>query len=84
MPDEPSAIPLADVFRAANKLVSVGLIEDYALGGASSRRFTTSNLSRRTMPISSLSPPIKRWPPVCLRFFRICNRRVGVSNANIF
>jgi hypothetical protein len=34
MPDEPSAIPLADVFRAANELVSAGLIEDYALGGA--------------------------------------------------
>src|SRR5216117_431213 len=34
MPDEPSAIPLADVLRAANELVSSGLIEDYALGGA--------------------------------------------------
>ena len=34
MPDEPSAIPLASVFRAANELVSAGLIEDYALGGA--------------------------------------------------
>jgi hypothetical protein len=34
MPDEPSAIPLADVLRAANELVSAGLIKDYALGGA--------------------------------------------------
>lgn len=34
MPDESSAIPLADVLRAANELVSAGLIEDYALGGA--------------------------------------------------
>lgn len=34
MPDEPSAIPLADVLRAANDLVSAGLIKDYALGGA--------------------------------------------------
>ena len=34
MSDEPSAIPLADVLRAANELVSAGLIEDYALGGA--------------------------------------------------
>ena len=34
MSDEPSAIPLADVFRAANELVSVGLIKDYALGDA--------------------------------------------------
>ena len=33
MPDEP-AIPLADVLRAANELVSAGLIKDYALGGA--------------------------------------------------
>ena len=34
MPDESSAIPLADILRAANELVSAGLIEDYALGGA--------------------------------------------------
>jgi len=34
MPDEFSAIPLADVLRAANDLVSAGLIKDYALGGA--------------------------------------------------
>ena len=33
MPDEP-AIPLADVLRAANELVSAGLINDFALGGA--------------------------------------------------
>src|SRR5213596_3564855 len=31
---EPSAIPLADVLRAANELISAGLINDYALGGA--------------------------------------------------
>src|SRR5260221_12077073 len=31
---EQPAIPLADVLRAANELVSAGLIEDYALGGA--------------------------------------------------
>jgi hypothetical protein len=34
MAEESSGIPLADVFRAANGLVSAGLIEDYALGGA--------------------------------------------------
>ena len=34
VPIEPSAIPLADVLRAANELVSAGLITDYALGGA--------------------------------------------------
>jgi hypothetical protein len=33
VPDEPT-IPLADVLRAANELVSAGLIKDYALGGA--------------------------------------------------
>ena len=33
--DEPSSnIPLADVLRAANGLVSAKLIEDWALGGA--------------------------------------------------
>ena len=34
MPDELSAIPLSNVFRAANDLVSAGLIKDYALGDA--------------------------------------------------
>ena len=34
MSEEPSAIPLAAVLRAANELVGAGLIEDYALGGA--------------------------------------------------
>jgi len=34
MADENSGIPLADVLRAANELVSAGLIKDYALGGA--------------------------------------------------
>jgi hypothetical protein len=34
MPDQSSAIPLADVLRAANELVSGGLMENYALGGA--------------------------------------------------
>src|SRR5213595_2261675 len=33
MPDEP-AVPLADVLRGANELISAGLIKDYALGGA--------------------------------------------------
>src|SRR5215471_4974963 len=34
MAEERSGIPLADVLRAANDLVSAGLIKDYALGGA--------------------------------------------------
>src|ERR1051326_732617 len=34
MAEENSGIPLADVLQAANELVSVGLIKDYALGGA--------------------------------------------------
>jgi hypothetical protein len=34
MAEEHSGIPLAEVLRAANELVSVGLIKDYALGGA--------------------------------------------------
>jgi hypothetical protein len=34
MSAESSSIPLADVLRAANELVSAGLVEDYALGGA--------------------------------------------------
>jgi hypothetical protein len=34
MAEEYSGIPLADVLRAANELVTAGLIKDYALGGA--------------------------------------------------
>ncbi len=34
MAEESAGIPLADVLRAANELLSGGLIEDYALGGA--------------------------------------------------
>jgi hypothetical protein len=34
MAEESPGIPLADVLRAANELVSADLIEDYALGGA--------------------------------------------------
>jgi hypothetical protein len=34
MADEHSDIPLADVLRAANELLSAGLFKDYALGGA--------------------------------------------------
>ena len=34
MSDDSPTIPLAEVLRAANELVSAGLIEDYALGGA--------------------------------------------------
>jgi len=59
MSDEFSAIPLADVLRGANELVSAGLIEDYALGGALAaiyyvEPFTTYDadivLSRRIRP----------------------------------
>lgn len=41
MPYESSAIPLADALRAANQLVSVDLIEDYALGGALAAMYYT-------------------------------------------
>jgi len=34
MSEEPGAIPLAEVLRAADDLVSAGVIKDYALGGA--------------------------------------------------
>lgn len=52
MSEEPSAIPLADVLRAANDLVAAGLIEDYALGGALAaiyyvEPFTTYDAQRR-------------------------------------
>jgi hypothetical protein len=50
MPDELSAILLADVLRAANELVSAGLIEDYALV-VPWPRSTTPNVSPLTTPI---------------------------------
>ena len=34
MSQEPSAIPLADILRAANELMAAGLTEENALGGA--------------------------------------------------
>ena len=45
MPDEPSAIPLAHVLRAANELVSAGIIKDYALGGALAAIYYTEPLT---------------------------------------
>ena len=49
MSEESSAIPLADVLRAANDLITAGLIEDYALGGSLAaiyyvEPFTTSDV----------------------------------------
>jgi hypothetical protein len=41
MSNEPSGIPLGDVLRAANELVSAGLIKDYALGGALAAMYYT-------------------------------------------
>src|SRR4051812_22931394 len=34
MPEDSSRIPLAEILRVANELISAGLINDYALGGA--------------------------------------------------
>jgi len=34
MPEESAGIPLAEILRTANELVSSGLIKNYALGGA--------------------------------------------------
>ena len=34
MPEESAGIPLVEILRTANELVSSGLIKDYALGGA--------------------------------------------------
>ena len=34
MSDDSPSIPLADILRAANDLVSTGVVKDYALGGA--------------------------------------------------
>ena len=34
MPIDSDSLPLADVLRAANDLVTAGLIEDWSLGGA--------------------------------------------------
>jgi hypothetical protein len=54
MLEESARIPLAEILRNANDLVSSGVIKDYALGGAlAAMRYV--DLSLRTMRISSSS-----------------------------
>jgi len=59
MADEHSDIPLVDVLRAANELVSAGVIKDYALGGALAAIYYTEPFTIMT-PISFLSRATKR------------------------
>ena len=55
MPDEFSAIPLADVLRAANELVSAGLMKDYALGGALAAIYYTEPITTYDADIISVA-----------------------------
>ncbi len=76
MSDESSAIPLADVLRAANDLVAEGLIEDYALGGALAAIYYVEPFTTYDADTSS-SPLRKGSRPEFLRSIRICNPKVG-------
>ncbi len=83
MSEEPSAIPLADILRAANDLVAAGLIEDYALGGALAaiyyvEPFTTYDAE------SSSSRSRRDSPPASLPFTLTCRRLAGASSASIY
>ena len=81
MADEPSGIPLAEVFRAANELVAVGLIEDYALGGRSPLS-TTSSPSPHTMSTSSFYLQRRDSRLGFPRSTRICRIAAGASNTS--
>ncbi|HEX4665177.1 MAG TPA: hypothetical protein VH207_01150 [Chthoniobacterales bacterium] len=60
MSEELSAIPLADVLRAANELVAAGLIDDYALGGALAAIYYVKPFTTSDADISGHRPKIKR------------------------
>ena len=82
MPDVFSAIPLADVLRAANDLVSAGLIKDYALGGALAAIYYTEAVTTYDADIifvASDKTPSAGIPAI----YRISNRKAGVSSASI-
>src|SRR5215510_14203023 len=81
MPDEGSVIPLADVLRAANELVSVGLIKDYALGGALAAIYYTEPVTTYDADIIFIASDktLSAFP----RSTRICNPEAGVSSASI-
>ena len=83
MPDEPSAIPLADVFRAANELISAGLIKDYVLGGALAAIYYTEPFTTYDADIIFIASD-KTLSAEFPRSIRICNRRVGASSASIY
>ena len=84
MSEEPPAIPLADVLRAANDLVAAGLIEDYALGGALAAdllRRTVYDLRRR-YHFRRGRERTDRWHPCDLR--APCRSAAGESSASIY
>jgi len=79
MPDEPSSIPLSDVLRAANELVSAGLIEDYALGGALAAIYYVEPFTTYDADIIFVT----KDKTLSAGIPRIYNPKVGASNASI-
>lgn len=82
MPEQSAGIPLADVLRAANDLVSAGLIQDYALGGALATIYYTEPFTTYVPDIVFVASD-KTLAQESLRFTRICNRKAGASNVSI-
>jgi hypothetical protein len=80
VPDEFSAIPLADVLRAANELVSAGSIKDYALGGALAVIYYTEPITSYDADIifAASDKTLSAGIPA-----RISNRNAGRSSASI-
>jgi len=81
MANEHSDIPLADVLRAANQLVSAGLIEDYAPGGALAATYYTEPFTTYDVDIIFVASD-KKLSAGIQRSIRICKPKVGGSSAN--
>ena len=75
-------LPLADVMRAANGLISRGLIEDWALGGALAAIYYVEPFATYDADIFFI-PRTKDLPPAFLPFMSICNRWAGRLKPNI-
>jgi hypothetical protein len=82
MAEERSGIPLADVLRAANELVSAGLIKDYGLGGALAAIYYTEPFTTYYADIIFI-PMDETLTAGIPAIYCICNPKVGESKGNI-
>ena len=83
MSDEPSTIPLADVLRAANELVSVGLIKDFALGGALAAIYYTEPVTTYDADIIFVASDKTLSAGIPAIYSYLQSKGAGGSNASI-